>query len=368
LEDRTKFTSGYRINFEDHLLHDLLQGVNPQITTNWSLGRFGDLLVHAPGLNTLSVDVQSLLESQGPANLQPKRGKIDPKAQALIDQARQRGWETITLPAAKGRKSLTIRCDGQGRYVYDRIVSEGLKEQVVSDGESLLHLYEDLGLGGRRSVSRFHRAELQKLVPWLVPPAEDLAVGFDVNHVSDHAIALVPLQEEKSEIEAAAYLLMVFRPEGDLQERQVVDAKTNKPLLIVKYHQNGSVEVLDKDDKRLSHADWKRKAAPEPSLKPNLKDHVVLPMPFRTPEGDGLAGQQQLATTEQWLAVDEESALSRLGCYFAEGNAGQLNTLLHNRYFAKEDHRIGLYVLLAGVLQSKGLGYNPTPPTPKQTQ
>ncbi len=323
--------------------------------SNWSIGRFGDLPAFAPGLNTLSADVLSLLESHGPANLAPECGKIDPEAQHLIDSARRQGWETITLPSSQVGKSLMIRCDGQGRYIYERTVSEGLKERVLCDGESLLHLYEELGLGGKRTVSRFHRAELQRLIPWLIPPAEDLAVGCDVRSVGKHAIALVPLQNDKAEQEASRYLLMVFRPDGSLQERQVVDSKTNKPLLTVKFGEQGSVEVLDEAGKRISQSDWKRQPTKAPNLKPNLKDLVVLPMPFRTPESYETAAQQQLATNGQWLALDEEAALLRLGCYYAQGSISELTTLLQQRYFAKEDHRIGLYVLLAGLHQYTGL-------------
>ena len=342
---------------------DELLGLNPQVATVSPLGRFGDLLAHAPGLNTLAVDVQSLMETQGPAERLPKRGKIDPKAQSLIDKARQWGWEAVTLPNPDGRKPLTIHCDGQGRYVYERTVSEGLKERVVSDGESLLHLYDELGLAGRRSVSRFHRAELQKLIPWLVPPAEDLAVGYDIRLAGENSIALVPTQDEKAEKESqspAAYVLMVFRPDGRLQERQVVDSKTNKPLYTVKYGSEGSVEVIGKDDTVLGKVEWTRKDAEAPNFTPELKDLVVLSMPFRSVESFLSQEQQQLVTNSQFQSLDEESALSLMGAYHAVGNYSQLANLAAQRYFAKEDHRIGLYVLVASTYQNVGSG-NPVP-------
>lgn len=330
--------------------------------SHWPLGRFGDLMVHAPGLNTLSVDVQSLLESQGPAELLPKRGTIDPKAQELIERAREGGWEAVTLPNGKG-ETLTIRCDGQGRYVYERTVSEGLKERVVCDGESLLHLYEELGLAGQRSVSRFHRADIQKLIPWLVPPAEDLAVGFDVRLAGKNSIALVPLQNEKSKtgLEASSvYLLMVFREDGSLQERQVVDAKTNTPHLTVKYGTDGLVEVIGKDDKLIGKLEWTRSVADAPNLTPDRKDLVVLSLPFRSMESLLTAEEQQLANNSQFESFDEETALALVGSYHGGGNFSQLANLLAQRYFGKEDHRIGFYVLLASGYQTTGYG-NPAP-------
>ena len=36
-------------------------------------------------------------------------------------------------------------------------------------GQTLLHLYPDLGIGARRTVSRFHRADFARLVPWALP-------------------------------------------------------------------------------------------------------------------------------------------------------------------------------------------------------
>ncbi len=63
-------------------------GARPlNVNFDWSMGRFGDLLAQAPGLNTLQSDILTLLESQGPAKLLPKRGEVDPQAKALIDRA-----------------------------------------------------------------------------------------------------------------------------------------------------------------------------------------------------------------------------------------------------------------------------------------
>ena len=46
-----------------------------------------------------------------------------------------------------------------GQFVYERTLAFGLVETVVCDGKTILHLYPEIGLGSRRPMSRFHRAE-----------------------------------------------------------------------------------------------------------------------------------------------------------------------------------------------------------------
>ncbi len=262
-------------------------GGSPQwMNGNWTIGRFGDLTAHAPGMNTMQVDVPAQLESHGPTKLLPKRGTIDPKAKALIDRARQHGWESITLPQEKGETAFVLQCDGQGRYTYHRVLSEGLQEQVLSDGQTLRHLYPEIGLGATRVVSRFHRAEIQRLVPWLVAPAQDLAVGCNVNFVNDHTIALVPLQKANTEQEQPSKtvsLLLIFGDNGQLIERQLVEVPTGKKLLRVTYDDKGNVTVFNHEDKQLAKAQWKRGPVKAPNLEPDVNELVVLSLPFRSP-------------------------------------------------------------------------------------
>lgn len=360
-----QFTPDLAISFYDS---SELAMPNSFVSGNWSLGRFGDLVAYAPGMNTTQLDVLSLLESQGPADLQPKRGKIDPKAQALIARSREHGWESVTLPHAKGKTGLVIRCDGQGRYIYERKLSEGLTEQIVNDGQRLLHLYSAFGLGARRDVNRFHRSQLSRMVPWFVPPAEDLAVGCDVRFVNEHAVALVPLSEEKSGENPKTkpyYVLLVFREDGQLQERRLVVGETQKSLVRVEYDPDGSVRVFDKDDKRVAQRDWKRATAQAPDLKPDLKDLVVLSLPLRSTESLLTAPEQQLANGSNFANFDEEKSLALLGSYHATGNAGLMNNLLNQKYYGKDDHRLGLYVLQASVHQQVGYGNQATQLTAK---
>ena len=154
---------------------------------------FSDLVSYAPGLNTTDADVLAVLDAEAAPNLSDAPGHIDPDARRLIDQSRRPRWRTLTLGGDKDTPALQFHFDGAGRYVYEHVLPLGLHERVVCDGETLWHLYPELGLAARRSVSRFHRAEIAELTPWALPPAEDLARGADVESIDAHTVALVPL-------------------------------------------------------------------------------------------------------------------------------------------------------------------------------
>src|SRR4051812_19041581 len=128
-------------------------------------------------MDTSEADVLAVLEAEAATSPDDAPGRVDPAARGLIDTARTAGWRQMKVPATRTRAAFTVTFDGAGRFAWERQVGLGLTERVVCDGESLWHLYPDLGIGARRTVSRFHRAEFARLVPWAMPPAEDLARG-----------------------------------------------------------------------------------------------------------------------------------------------------------------------------------------------
>src|SRR5262249_18800620 len=152
------------------------------------------------------------------------------KARDLIDKARAISWQT----AAFGDFQITF--DGAGRYAFERTLPSGLFERVICDGKMLWHLYPELGLGAKRPVDRFHRAEFTALVPGTLPPAKDLARGADLRYVDEHTVAIVPhpstapkersQKEPRNEVEVR----LVFAEDGRLVERQVVRTPGKKVL------------------------------------------------------------------------------------------------------------------------------------------
>src|SRR5262249_22801829 len=145
---------------------------------------FGDLLWYAPGMNTTWQDLYAALEAEAAADPGVPEGAIDPGAWRLIEQARAGGWQTWTIGGDRPRPGYAVSFNAAGQFTWDVVLECGLRERVICDGKTLWHLYPEIGVGSRRQVSRFHRADLLAQVPWLLPPVEDLARGADVRLVA----------------------------------------------------------------------------------------------------------------------------------------------------------------------------------------
>ena len=285
---------------------------------------FRDLVSFAPGMDTTLADVLTVLEAEARLPRQLRTGKVAPAARTLIDKARAARWEAVTIPARDEEDSFTIVCDGQGRCRYERTLDTALRELVVCDGKTLLHLYPELGLGARRHVSRFHRRELCALVPWLLPPVNDLAQGADVVHVDEQTVAIVPHTGNVS-------VHLVFAAGSRLAERRLFLRKTGRLLVRQTYAADGTVRLLDADGKLLSEERLARRAATAPDLRPNVADLVVLPLPWRTLK---IAGPKT------------PGKLARLASLFAEGHS-DLPAFIIEQFLNKGDRRRGLFTLLA---------------------
>ncbi len=319
---------------------------------------FTDLAAYAPGLNTSPADVQAVLEAEAAPDLRASPGHVDPDARRLIDAARTGGWQTVTLPAGKGRPDLLLTFDGAGRYAYERMLPTGLLERVVCDGETMLHLYPELGVGARRPVTRFHRAELQAVLPWLVPPAEDLARGADVRSVDDHTVAVVPHGEKP-----ARALHLVFSG-GRLVERRVVEADSKKVVNRVAYDGAGGVRWLDVAGKEKDQLRRAVRPAKAPELRPDTSAFVVLPLPLRSREHVfekyGLDPSEALseAGNEWHQCLGEGPALELLAVALATHAAADARTLFEGPLAPAGEKRRGMFTLITSC------GFDPTQTEP----
>ena len=151
-----------------------------QLPTYANRGRFRRLVSFAPAITTTKADALAVLEEEAELKNPPKIGTVEEGARELIEAVRGQGWQLVTLRDLGNRVVLEMSVDGQGRFRFDRRTEDGLGETAVCDGETLRHLYRELGLGATRRMSRFHRADLVRLVPWLLSPVEDLALGADL--------------------------------------------------------------------------------------------------------------------------------------------------------------------------------------------
>jgi ferric-dicitrate binding protein FerR (iron transport regulator)/tetratricopeptide (TPR) repeat protein len=309
---------------------------------------WNDLLIYAPGMNTTAIDMLAVLEAEVPAESPTKPGTIDAKARRLIDGARGLGWQKVTIAAEGRQAAFAVHFNGAGQFAWDRLLPCGLREQVVCDGRTLWHLYPEIGLGAKRPVNRFHRAELEALVPWLVPSAEELARSGDVRWVSPGVFGIVPrdaleIVGEDGKRKQFVQTNLVFAADGRLIERQSVVMPSGTVIDRVRFFPDGT--VLHDDPLRKKTLDrFNVAVSPSgaPDLTPDLTDLVVVPMPLRT--------QQHLRAnlTGDIANYDQDTAISLLAAGWANQDPTYAWHVYTKRFRERDDHRIGFYVLSVG--------------------
>jgi len=334
---------------ETALYHRLLYTGNERLLT--------DLVSYAPGLSSSPADIQATVEAEAAPDLRSSPGKVDPAARKLIERARQASWRTLTLGGEKGSPEIRLVFDGRGRYRFERTLVSGLRETVICDGKTLWHLYPEIGLAARRTVSRFHRAHLANLLNFLPLPAEDLARGADVILVDQRTVAIVPHPlkeaEDNTDKESISYRWhLVFADDGRLAERRLVEMPSGKVHIREVYDATGLVRVLNSADKDLLKHQNRLSPAQEPALKPDLADLVVVPMPLRDRrkvlESAGLNPDYRLNYEENecYRYVEPEEAVALLVTLSAQRAEDAPLVLRH--YFAERGEvKPGHLVLLA---------------------
>ncbi len=318
---------------------------------------FTDLLAYAPGLNTSSADVQAVLEAEAAPELRNAPGHIDPGARQLIDQARMGGWQNFVFDAAKNPAKESFAFDGAGRFVYEQTLPLGLRETVVCDGTTILNEYPELGLAATRPLSRFHRAEWMGAVPWLVPPAEDLAHGADLELVDAQTVALVPhavknVKQLEGKTPRYVRVQLVFAG-GRLAERQLAEVSEEVKVFAREiYDGQGGIVVRDAEGHELGSVKQPLATVQPPDLHPDTKALVVLPLPFRSRQhimtAYNLDPNRSLADPENGCYGDlpPDAALQLLGALYAQGAADDARLLVRDCFLAHKDRRAGLFTLL----------------------
>lgn len=332
---------------------------------------FTDLASYATGLNTSPADIQAILEAEAAPELRNLPGHIDPEARRLIDQARMAGWQTLIIPGEKGANDVRFHFDGRGRYVYERILPLGLKEEVICDGTTLLHLYRELGIGARRSVSRFHRADIQRLIPWSLPPVEDLARGADVTRSGERAVTIVPrdaVNAKDDDGKPIPYLgiRLFFAPDGRLTERRMVVLPADKTLIRETYEPHGVIQWFDAKDKEIAKHEFKLNRALEPRSTPDTAQLVVLPVPLRTRahvyQKFDLVPNQSLDVGQNacYEYLERHDALELFAAEFAERDSERARQVYQKCFAEKGVRLLGFYTLLAscGLAASSELDFH----------
>lgn len=318
----------------------------PHFSGDWRV--FADLLQYAPALNTSDADIRAVLDAEAVLDSANEPGKIDDAARKLIDAHRNSGWHTITIPASDGRPFYVVTFDGTGRCTYTRLVSDHLEERVICDGKTLLHLYPELGLAGRRNVTPHHLGGLQELAPWVLPPVEELARGADVSAGGERAVTVTPkgapdAKDEQGKPLAYVKVELAFAEDGRLAERRVIEMPSAKVIHRETYSADGVVVLTDADGKEVRKLALSlKKAAVEPSLTADTKDLVVLDFPIRSRNHVFATRKLQDDGKYDWSEADA------LAVVLSNFNHSHWNTqqIIGTRFFRKGDRRIGFYVLM----------------------
>ena len=151
--------------------------IRPQVQTwQWSRGMV-DLTRYAPALASSWADITDEVIARFAAR---PAGKVDAEAAKLIAAAR-RNTPTmdIVYVSKKGKTVFELHAGPEDRFAWTGRTSMYLRQDVVCDGKDIYHVYPELGLAARRSAAR-RAAGLRRLVPHLMPPADELARAWDV--------------------------------------------------------------------------------------------------------------------------------------------------------------------------------------------
>jgi ferric-dicitrate binding protein FerR (iron transport regulator)/tetratricopeptide (TPR) repeat protein len=318
---------------------------------------FTDLAAYAPGLGSSPADVRAVVEAEAAPRFGSRLGSVDPAARKLIDAARTADWKALRLGGDKG---IVFIYDGRGRYAYERRVAFGLLERVVCDGTHLWHLYPEIGLGAKRTVSRFHRAELLDLVPDFVPPADDLAYGADVKAINENTVALVPLRSNKDEgPEEWLEVHLIFAGSRLAERRWVARSEKENEVLAREVYEGSTTRLLvGKDAKEVEKTERKVTSAAAPELEPDVRGLVVLPLPLRSRDHvyyelgmePGWPLYQDHNACFEYL--DEDSAMRLLAAEFAANQGGNVATIWYSCFGSKGDDRTGFFTLMAAAGQN----------------
>ncbi|HEV3204606.1 MAG TPA: VIT domain-containing protein, partial [Gemmataceae bacterium] len=313
---------------------------------------FYDLVSYAPGLNTTWADIQVVLEAEAGSAAGSYPLTVEPAIRKLMEKARSADWQVITLGGTSGVPAFRVLFNGLGQHAYERILPSGLAERVVCDGKTLLHLYPELGIGGRRSVSTFHRAGFANLVPWALPPVDDLAAALDLKLSGDRTVVLIPREadtrkDQEGKLVPYEAMYLIFAETGRLAEKKIVEMPGEKTVYRETYSSEGEVQFFDENNQLLSTLKLALEPAQAPQLKPDLGKLVVLPLPFRSRESvRQRLPEVQKKGQEAYRDLDEENALTLFAAEIASYQAWEAFALFEQRFLNRGDHRPGFYTWL----------------------
>jgi ferric-dicitrate binding protein FerR (iron transport regulator)/predicted Zn-dependent protease len=312
---------------------------------------FGDLVQYAPGMHTNAADVLATLEAEVSPDPARKPGKVEPAARELIDRARATGWQKVKVADLDRQPEFTIYFSAGGQFTYERVLPTGLRETVICDGKTLWHLYPEIGLGASRCASRFHLVELMAAIPWLLPDPDELARGADVLLLLPNVVSICPRSAEKvldENKQPSPYVQvnLVFAESGRLAEKHTLLMPGNTLIEKQLYAANGTVTVEEplKKAARIK-VSIPVEAASAPSLKPDLGELVIVPMPLRTAAYLQTKHKLHPDLTVMPPNLADDAFAQLVATASAMQDGARVVDLVSQRYCSVGEKRPGLFVL-----------------------
>ncbi len=171
LEDTGAFWGGQGRSYRP----ELWSFTPPEVRADPGDSATWDLTRYAPGLYSTASDIADLVAAEHGS---PPAGKVSAEAASLIEAARK-AIQPVRVRFGKDAPPILV---GPGdRFAVERTTEMYLEEQMVCDGESIYHLYGELGLAAHRKATELRRAALRQLAPHLLEPADRLARRYDIN-------------------------------------------------------------------------------------------------------------------------------------------------------------------------------------------
>ncbi len=316
---------------------------------------FTDLVAYAPGMRSSYADMLAAIQAEAAPRAGLRKGSIDPEARKRIESSRNPEWRTTNFNDETGAVAFTIHHDLQGRYAYERKFDLGLIEKVVCDGVNLWHLYPELGIGAKRTVSCFHRADWCNLIPDMLPPADDLSWGADVKSLDANSVAIVPLQPlgvEKAPTDQKHVELHLVFDGNRLAERKWLLMPEKKVLGREVYEPAGAIVALDKEGKEKDRDRRDRKKSGAVNVTPDVSQLVILPLPLRSREityrkfdmnpNEGL----HTGSNACFEYLSAENSLELLATEFGHDDSSRLLDIAWHCFLKKGDRRVGFFTLL----------------------
>ncbi|MBY0527746.1 MAG: FecR domain-containing protein [Gemmataceae bacterium] len=301
---------------------------------------FFDLVGYAPGMNSTRADILATVEAEAQAEPNLAPGSIDERAAKLIEKARTAGWQTVIVPESGAQPAYTVSFNGSGSFAYERVLPEGLHERVFSDGKTLLHLYPELGIGARRSFSRFHQADFARLVPWTLPAVEDLARGNELTSPAENVVRITPRLKDGEKKPTTQTVIELVFAKGRLAERRAIELPAGKVVSRETYGAEGAVKLFDADGKVVTESNLAVETAEEAPQTPATNKLVVLPLPYRT---QAHVYQQFDLNNKQWNQWSTEATMAAFAGWWTQNPWQAMHVYQQNM---KDEKRIGFATLL----------------------